>query len=68
MSQQAPNYNCPQCDGRLEAAEYAQEYTCARCGRTIRESVVSRMERFERVAEGDGPLAEIAAAALEGEK
>jgi tRNA(Ile2) C34 agmatinyltransferase TiaS len=67
MSQQQPNYKCPQCDHRLKPAEGAA-FTCTSCDRTIRESVCTRMERIERLAEGDDIVAEIAQAALEGEQ
>lgn len=65
MSQQRANYACPQCDGRLKPTDHA-EYECSECGCVIRESVCERLESFKRVAEGDGPLSEIAKAALEG--
>lgn len=68
MSQQAANYKCPQCSGRLKETSDPQTYECQSCGRRIRESVCKRIDSFERVAESDGPLAEIARAALEGEK
>jgi len=68
MSQQRPNYKCPQCDHRLRQGDDPQDYKCTNCGRTIRESVCKRMGSFKRVAQSDGPLAEIAQAALEGQK
>jgi|GEM_PF-4458387 len=70
MSQQAqqPSYACPHCEGRLNQCNDPQDYECSHCERCIRGSVVERMERFKRVAESDGPLSEIAQAALEGER
>lgn len=68
MSQQAADYKCPQCGGRLRETSDPQEYECQNCGRRIRESVCERMESFKRVAKSDGPLSEIAQAALEGEQ
>jgi tRNA(Ile2) C34 agmatinyltransferase TiaS len=67
MSQQRANYKCPACDSRLKPTDCA-EFDCVKCGRTIRESVCSRMERIERLAEGDDIVAELAQAALEGEQ
>jgi transcription initiation factor TFIIIB Brf1 subunit/transcription initiation factor TFIIB len=55
------------CGGEL-IENQKQEYVCQQCGATIRASVVSRQAHFERVAESDGPLQEIAKAALEGVK
>jgi DNA-directed RNA polymerase subunit RPC12/RpoP len=55
------HYNC---GGRLE--ENGREYVCQSCGSTVRTSVIERQAHFERVADSDGPLQEIAQAALEG--
>jgi primosomal protein N' len=66
MSQQRPGYKCPNCDHRLEETQDPQTYRCSSCNRDIRESVCERMESFKRVAESDGPAAEIAQAALQG--
>ncbi|WP_436910324.1 hypothetical protein [Halosimplex marinum] len=62
------NYKCTggDCGGRLKSTENPQVYECVKCGRQIRESVAERREAFERVADRDGALAEIARAALEG--
>jgi len=57
------HYNC---GGQLKAKEYQNEWRCQRCEATVRDSVVSRQARFKRVAAGDGPLSDIAKAALEG--
>jgi|AntRauTorcE11898_2_1112593.scaffolds.fasta_scaffold17655_4 ribosomal protein L37AE/L43A len=68
MSQQRQSHACPQCDGHLQESDDPGEYECQKCGRRLRESVVSRLESFKRVAESDGPLAEIAEVALEGQQ
>lgn len=62
--------SCPgaTCHGEFRETEIPHEYECDRCGRTLRQSVVSRMDSFKRVAERDCPAAEIARAALEGEQ
>jgi len=53
------------CGGELREQQ-KQEYVCQQCGATVRASVIRRQENFERVAESDGPLQEIAQVALEG--
>ncbi|MHB9286610.1 hypothetical protein ACKVMT_06175 [Halobacteriales archaeon Cl-PHB] len=60
------NVNCPQCNGHLEAAATPEEYECESCGRRLRQVVVDNLDSFQRVAESDGPAAEIAKVALEG--
>jgi len=53
------------CGGDLEPLE-RQAYVCSKCGRTVRSSVIESHDSFRRVAESDGPLSDIAEAALEG--
>lgn len=60
-------HSCPQCDGRLKECQHGKEYECSNCGNTIRAAVVDRLEHFKRAAEGDGQLARIAQAALDGD-
>jgi tRNA(Ile2) C34 agmatinyltransferase TiaS len=63
----AANRKCPHdCGGHLKQTKDPNEYKCSRCGRILRQSVVKRIESFERVAKSDAPAAEIAQAALEG--
>jgi|AntRauTorcE11898_2_1112593.scaffolds.fasta_scaffold74189_2 tRNA(Ile2) C34 agmatinyltransferase TiaS len=59
------NVKCP-CGGRLKPTDDPQAYECTKCGRRLRQVVVEDMDAFERVAESDGPAAEVAEAALEG--
>jgi len=59
--------DCPHCPGTLRQ-QTVEKYTCDCCNRTIRASVVDRIDSFKRVAEGDDPLSEIARLALEGQK
>lgn len=54
------------CGGLLTESEAGTEYICSRCNAKVRASVVERQEPFERVAEGQSPLSDIAAAALRG--
>jgi tRNA(Ile2) C34 agmatinyltransferase TiaS len=62
---EAANHDCPQCDGRLsDAPPDPQTWRCERCDREIRQVVAENAERFRRVAESDGPAAELARAAL----
>lgn len=56
------------CGGVLAPREHQHEYVCRSCGAVVRASVVSRHERFKRVAKKDSQLSEIANAALEGVK
>ena len=56
---------CPRdCGGRFEQTADPQTYRCEKCGNELRQVVVADLERFERVAESDGPAAPIARAAL----
>lgn len=53
------------CGGKL-VEQGGGKYRCQKCGRLVRASVVNEHGSFKRVAESDGPLSEIATAALEG--
>ncbi|WP_058993605.1 hypothetical protein [Haloarcula sp. CBA1127] len=61
-----PNVDCPQCGGQLQATNDPESFRCRSCDRELRQVVLENLDSFRRVAESDGPAAEIAAAALEG--
>jgi len=61
----AANYDCPNCDGRLQSTNEPQTYLCQRCTTEIREVVAETMDSWVRKAESDGPLQEIAEEALD---
>jgi tRNA(Ile2) C34 agmatinyltransferase TiaS len=58
------NMKCPKCGGRLGDTRDPEAYECESCGNHLRQVVVEDLDRFKRVAESDGPAAEIARVAL----